>query len=198
MTDWAANVDQLLFDGETVLESLDVGEDRLYVTSHRLLAFMPTGDDPNFAAIHRPNVTGVEQQAGGATEQFERAVKAGLLGFFLIAGGATVSLDGVLDASVDSAAAGQAGIGQFLGMLDVLTMVLALVDEVMLVAGLFSLALTAVATTLYVRSRRTDVVVKVAGGDDILLTGEDVTKADLIRLRRALGMRGSEQREDPR
>ena len=195
MTDWAAEVDRLLHDGETVEEALDVGQDRLVVTTHRLLAFMPSGDGPRFEAIHRPNVTGVEMQSGGAAHHLERAIKAGILGFFLLAGGATVSLDGMLTGSVDSAAASQTGVGDIIGFLGVLATVLALVDDVLLVAGLVSIAIAAVASTLYVRSRDTNVVVRVAGGDDVHLTGEDATEASLVRLRHAVGLRGVERSE---
>lgn len=187
MTDWAAKVDQLLHDGENVEESLDVGPDRLVVTTQRLLAFMPSGDGPRFEAIHRPNVTGVELQSGGSPQHLERALKAGILGFLLIAGGATVSLDGMLAGSVDSAAASQTGVGDIIGFLGVLATILALVDDILLVAGLLSIAVAALATTLYLRSRDTNVIVTVAGGDNVRLTGDDVTEASLEQLRRALG-----------
>lgn len=188
MTDWADEVDRLLHDGEDVEESLDVGPDRLVVTTQRLLAFMPSGDGPRFEAIHRPNVTGVELQSGGSPQHLERAIKAGILGFFLIAGGATVSLDGMLTGSIDPAAASQTGVGDIIGFLGVLATILALVDDILLVAGLLSIGVAALATTLYLRSRDTDVVVRVAGGDDVHLTGDDVTDASLVRLRQALGM----------
>ena len=190
MTDWAAEVDRLLHDGEDVEESLDVGPDRLVVTTHRLLAFMPSGDSPRFEAIHRPNVTSVDLQSGGSPHHLERAIKAGILGFFLLAGGATVSLDGMLTGSVDAATATQTGVGDVIGFLGVLATILALVDDILLVTGLASIGLAALATTLYLRSRDTDVVVRVAGGSDVHLAGEDVTEASLMRLRRALGFDG--------
>ena len=191
MTDWAAEVDRLLHDGEDVEELLDVGPDRLVVTTHRLLAFMPSGDGSRFEAIHRPNVTGVELQSGGSPQHLERALKAGILGFFLIAGGATVSLDGMLTGSVDAAAASQTGVGDIIGFLGVLATILALVDDILLVTGLISFGVAAVATSIYLRSRDTDVVVRVAGGDDVHLTGEDVTESSLVQLRRALGLGGA-------
>lgn len=188
MTDWADEVDRLLFDGESVADAMDVGDDHLVVTTHRVLAFMPSGDGPNFEAIHRPNVTGVERQAGGNQAHLERAAKSGILGFFLLAGGATISLDGMLSgATVDSTAASQTGIADLLGFMGVLQAIMALVDDAMLVGGLLALALAALATTLYLRSRDTTVVVHVSGGDDLHLTGADVTDATLTRVERALG-----------
>jgi len=198
MTDWANDVDRLLFDGEAIEESMDVGSDRLVVTTHRLLAFMPTGDGPRFEAIHRPNVVRVDLQAGGENDHLTRGVKAGILGFFLLAGGATVSLDGVLGGSVDTTGASQVGVGEIVGLLGVLQTILNLVDDALLVAGLVAFGVAAVAITLYARSRHTDVVVRVAGGDDVHLTGDDVTETSLVQLRRALGLRGSAQREEPR
>lgn len=198
MTDWANEVDRLLFEGERVEESLDVGSDRLVVTTHRVLAFMPTGSGKRFEAIHRPNVVRVDMQAGGDNDHLTRGVKAVILGFFLLAGGATVSLDGLLGGSVDTAGASQVGVGEIVGLLGVLQTILALVDDALLVAGLVAFGVAAVAFTLYARSRKTDVVVSVAGGDDVHMTGDDVTEASLVQLRRALELRGSEQREEPR
>lgn len=199
MTDWAAEVDRLLFDGESVEESIDVGDDRLVVTTHRVLAFMPTGDGPRFEPIHRPNVVSVDMQSGGANEHLERGAKAGIFGFFLLAGSATVSLDGLLAGSaVDTSAASQTGVGDIVGFLGVLQTILNLVDDALLVGGLLALGVAAFAFTLYARSRKTDVIVRVAGGDDVRLSGDDVTETSLVQLRRALGLRGSEQREEPR
>lgn len=198
MTARRAQVDRLLYDGETVEEFVDVGRDRLVVTSHRVLAFTPTGDGTRFDAIHRPNVTAVERQSGGATRHLERAAKATILGVFLIVGGATVNLDGLLAPdTVDPAAASQTGVGDVLGLLGVLNTVLALVDDALLVGGIASIGVAALALTLYRHSRRTDVVVRVAGSDDVHLTGDDATDASLTRLRRALGLRGTDEPTTP-
>lgn len=190
MSDWAAETERLLFDGEDVEERMDVGPDHLVVTSHRVLAFMPSGDGPNFSAAHRPNVEDVTMQAGGNPAHLQRAIKAGVLGVFLLVGGATVSLDGMLDASIDTSAASQTGVGQVVGMFSVLAMLMNLVDDALLVGGVLSLAVAATALTLYLRSRNTTVVVEVTGGDDIYMTGDDVTEGSVTRLRRALGLSG--------
>lgn len=183
-------VDRLLYDGEEVEELVDVGRDRLVVTSHRVLAFTPTGDGSRFDSIHRPNVTGVERRSGGATRHLERAAKAGVLGVFLLIGGVTVDLGGLIaGGGVDPATASQVGVGEVLGLLGVLQAVLALVDDALLVGGVASIGVAALALTLYRRSRHTDVVVRVAGGDDVHLSADDATDASLTRLRRALGLR---------
>jgi hypothetical protein len=186
MSEHGADVDRLLFDGETVEEDVPVGGDRLVVTSHRVLAFLPTRDGSNFEAVHRPNVTGVRRESGGSSDQLERGLKAAVLGFVLLVGGSIVSFDGLLDgASVDAAAASQTGIGDVLGLLDVLNTVLAFVDDALVFGAILSLAVAAVAFTLYWRSRRTDVVIRVAGGEDVRL-GDDPAEAALTRVRRAL------------
>ena len=48
MAGWKSRVDDLLYDGETARETVDVGTSRVVVTSHRVLAFTPDADGENF------------------------------------------------------------------------------------------------------------------------------------------------------
>ena len=56
---WAGSVDDLLFDGERVRRSVSLGDNRVVVTSHRLLAFTPGRSGENYRQVDVPNVTDV-------------------------------------------------------------------------------------------------------------------------------------------
>ncbi|SFR88968.1 hypothetical protein SAMN05216559_0558 [Halomicrobium zhouii] len=175
MARWRTRVDDLLYDGEDVETDVEVGEGAVVVTSHRVLAFTPESDGANYDYVDRPNVTGVERTNRGTIAYLFHAVKALLVGGVLLAAGQLVSLDGMVDGIELSTAGGAGmGLGGFLSVMQNLLNLLAMLDEIMTLAGAGALLLGALSLGAYALSRETLLVVEVAGDDDVELpAGED-------------------------
>lgn len=165
---WRDRVNDLLYDGETV----DVGANRVYVTSHRVLAFPDAdGDAANFQPVERPNVEGVGAERDGDRRALAKALAWAVAGVPLAVAGVLVEVGDVvsLPESVRSGDAA-AGAGGVVSAFRDVVAALSLVDEgVALVGGLF-VALAAWYAVRYVRSRERVVVLGVAGDDDIRLS----------------------------
>lgn len=185
MTRWIDRVDQLLYDGEEVVEKVPIGAGGVVVTTHRVLSFTPEGDGPNYAYADLPNVVGLERTTTGDVRLLWIAVRAGGIGLVLAAAGWLIDLDGLLEGvSLDGAGTGELGLGGVLGGLRRLFALLAVLDEALLLLGGLALAAAAVVLGVYGRSRTTELVVAVAGGDDLRLPAPDEPVQG--RLRQAL------------
>jgi hypothetical protein len=178
MTNWLAQVDQLLYDGETVQSRVEVGEGGVVVTTHRVLVFTPDREGANYTAVDRPNVSGVTERTVGNGSLLEPALKGTIVGGFLLAGGYFVSLDSLVG-GIDLTGTGQIGLGGFLGLMQQLLTALALVDELMTVAGAGAIILATALFGLYLLSRERVIVVGVEGREDVHMTApdDDVTLA---------------------
>jgi hypothetical protein len=110
---WVDRADDLLFDGEAVEAEVAVGDGGVVVTTHRVLAFTPDREGPNYRTVDRPNVEGVDLTTKGTWAFLERGLKALVAGIVLIGAGQLISLDDLIGGvSLDSAgAAGQLGMG---------------------------------------------------------------------------------------
>ena len=62
---WVERAEGLLYEGESVRETVPVGAGGIVVTTHRLLAFTPDREGPNFRQVDRPNVDGAEVRTVG-------------------------------------------------------------------------------------------------------------------------------------
>lgn len=184
--DWVERAGDLLYDGESIREHVRVGDGGVVVTSHRLLAFTPDRDGPNFRQVDRPNVEGVDRTTVGDAEFLEQGLKALVAGVVLVAAGQMVSLDSLVSGvSLDSSgAAGAMGLGGMLGALQGMLRLLAQLDDIMTLFGGLALALSAVVLAVYHWSRERVLVVSVAGDEDIELAAPD--DATLERVRAAL------------
>ena len=173
--DWVEQADGLLYDGESIQETVPAGAGGVVVTSHRLLAFTPDREGANYRQVDRPNVEGVACRTSGAFRFLQQAVKALVVGAVLVVAGTTVSLDGMVSGiSLDSGgAAGAVGIGGLLGLLQSMLSLLAQLDDLLRLFGGLALAFGAVVLAVYVRSRERLLVVTVAGSEDIELTAPD-------------------------
>ncbi|MDS0259948.1 hypothetical protein NDI56_11135 [Haloarcula sp. S1CR25-12] len=173
--DWVAQAEQLLYDGESIRETVPVGASGVVVTSHRLLAFTPDREGANFRQVDRPNVEGATYRTSGEFRFLQQAVKALVVGAVLVVAGTTVSLDGMVSGiSLDSGgAAGAVGIGGMLGLLQSMLSLLAQLDDLLRLFGGLALAFGVVVLAVYVWSRERLLVIAVAGGDDIELTAPD-------------------------
>ncbi len=82
------HVEDLLYDGETVRETVDLAAGQVVVTSHRVLAFTPRTEGANFRQADLPNVEGVGLGAQTEADLLERALRFGVIGVVLLGFGA--------------------------------------------------------------------------------------------------------------
>ena len=185
MSEWLDRVDGLLYDGETVETRVEVGEGGVVVTSHRVLAFTPDGQGANFRHVDRPNVGGVERTTRGEFGYLAAGSKALVLGAVLLAAGQSISLDGVVG-SIDLTTTTDLGLSGFLRAMQTLLDVLAMLDELVTVAGALGLLAAALLLGAYVRTREDRLVLDVAGDDGIELPIGRDDAATVERLDRAV------------
>lgn len=180
------DVERQLREDEEIEVAVTAGDGRLVLSTHRLFAVTPERDGPNLATARRPNVEGIEAETTGGTGHLERGIKASVVGLLLLGISASVDLAGLLgDARVDSETAGQVGVGQVVAMLDALQTGLALLDTGMLVGGFVAVLVGLASLGLFIRERQRNLVVRVAGDDDLELDA-DVSDSDLADLERRL------------
>jgi hypothetical protein len=189
---WADHVTELLYDGESVVESIDAGDARVVVTSHRVLAFTPGGDGPAFRQVDRPNVVNVTAGARSEGGLLSRAARWGIIGLLLLGIGLVVDMDAFLgEVAIDGRAGSQIGVSGILGLVQSLLDLLRRLDEFLVIAGLLVLALAAVALGAYGLTREATVVIGVAGDDpDIHLPREAVDETTVARLEAAIAPAG--------
>lgn len=186
--DRRTGVERLLYAGEEVLVRVGRGPDEVVVTSHRLLAFTPEREGPNFHAVDRPNVESVAFESTGRTGLVTTGAKALVAGIVTVAAGVLVDFDGLIE-SIPSTGTGSVATGGILGMLDAIRTVLALADVVLFgLGGLLVLGGVA-ALVGYWSTRREVVVVAVAGGDDVHLDGDGFGDSELSTIEMALDRR---------
>ncbi len=164
VTDWRDRVDQLLYAGERVTESVDVGAGRVVVTTHRVLAFTPEGDGANFRTADRPNVEGARVGADGNRRYLRWALGPLLLGALLLAAGSQLSVGDPLS-GVDTSGGGTAGTGGIVSTVAGITSLLSLLDELMVAVGAVCLLLAALLVGVYLLGRERLLVVSVEDPD---------------------------------
>jgi hypothetical protein len=180
------DVERQLREDEEVEVTVTAGGGRLVLTSHRVFAVTPERDGPNFATARRPNVEAVEEETTGGTDHLERGIKASVVGLLLLGISVSVDLAGLLgNARVDGETAGQLGVGQVVAMLDALQTGLTLLDSGMLVGGFVAVLGGLASLGLFIRERQRNLVVRVAGGEELKLDA-DVSDSDLADLQRRL------------
>jgi len=182
MADWSDRVDQLLFDGETVESSVDVGAGTVVVTGHRLLVFTPDGEGPRYRAIDRPNVLGVEQRGVSPYDVRSTVAKVGVGAVLLVLLGIVVDPQALIPRPDLSSAQGTGGmVGPVETMLDVFYAF----DEVALGLGAMLAIVCAGLLGVQLATRSDRLAIEVAGEDDVLLSF-GVDDATLVALEEAL------------
>lgn len=178
MADWNERVDQLLFDGETVEESVDVGGGTVVVTSHRLLVFTPAGDGPRYRAIDRPNVLGVERRGVSPYDVRAIVAKLGVGAVLFLLVGLFVDPQALIPRPDLSAAQ---GVGGMTGMVETMLDAFYALDEVALGLGALLAIVGAGLLAVQLATRSERLAIEVAGDDDVLLSFgvDDATLADL-------------------
>jgi len=184
---WVDRANELLYDGETIAETVDVGANRVFVTSHRVLAFFPEGEGANFRQVDRPNFEGVtasDESDGGA---LAKAGVWGFLGVGSVVGGLVVEVGDVVSMPENLQGGAVGGTGGLVSTFETLVSVLALVDEGVALLGLVLLAVAGGYGYRYANSRQHVVTVDVAGEDDVrLVVDDDATTDAAATLRQAL------------
>ncbi|MEF8900088.1 MAG: hypothetical protein V5A25_02530 [Halovenus sp.] len=188
MVRWQERVDDLLYEGETVEETVDFEGFRLVVTSHRVLAFTPETEGENFQQVDRPNVTRVTTGAGRDEAMLRRSVALGAFGAVSVAIGALVDFDSLVgDVDVRSDAAGQLGIGGVLDTIQWLFDLLSRLDEFLLVFGSIATIVAVALLAVYWFLREPALVVETVGDDGTIRVPQPTGDADArVRLERAI------------
>ncbi len=202
MSQWRERTEELLYAGESVEESVEIDDARVFVTSHRVLAFTPGADGATFRQADRPNVAGVSSGSRGESTLLEQGVKMGVVGGVLVVAGFVLDF-GALVGDVDLAggqAAGQVGLGGILGTLGTALVVLRDLDQYMQLAGALLVLLAVVLVGVYWHLRESTLRIEVEGDEDIQVPGPaDGTEAVVDRLERAVTPgTGDEQTGDER
>ncbi|WP_248515675.1 hypothetical protein [Salinarchaeum laminariae] len=177
MADWSERVDELLFDGESVESTVDVGAGTIVVTSHRVLVFTPEGDGPRYRAIDRPNVLGVEQRGVSPFDLFSKATKLGVGGGLLVLVGLVVDPEALFPRPDLSGAQGMGvvdTVDSMLGVFYALDLALLALGAVLSIVGVGLL-------TVQLATRKDRLAIEIAGEDDVVLSWgvDDATVAEI-------------------
>ena len=164
-TRWAGSVEDLLFEGETVRKEVAVGEDRVVVTSHRLLAFTPTRDGENYRQIDLPNVVDVSAGHDGERTLLYQAGRALLYGAVLLAVGVFVDFGAFVptDVFANAGATSRIGLGGVVGLVQRFLNLVASLDEFARIVGALVVLFAVFVLAVYLLTRDRAVVVHVAG-----------------------------------
>lgn len=175
MAGWSERVEELLYDGESIESTLDLGTASIVVTTHRVLAFTPETDGANFRHVDRPNVDGVTLRSGGQRSVLFRGLRAAVYGLLLVGAGALLPIDSILSGVSMPTSAGRLGIGGVLGLFRTMLRLLRDLDEILLLVGGLLLLFSLVPMGVYLRTRERALIVEVAGeADSIRVPAADV------------------------
>lgn len=168
MSRWQRRVDELLFEGETVRERLDIGSSHVVVTSHRVLSFTPELEGENFRQVDRPNVTGVETSALSKANLLRRGLMAGVLGGVLLLAGVLFDPTAVFGENLDleTGTANDFGLG---GLMDATQSMFALMmnlDSILRTFGALALLLSTVILSVYWYFRTPTLAIRLAGDEE--------------------------------
>lgn len=160
---WSDRVEELLYDGETVDEQVDVDTATVFVTSHRVLAFTPEREGANFQQADRPNVVSVDLDASGEAKFLRWAARAAIYGLVLIVAGTLLPIDDVLADVALPETTGQLGIGGVLGLFERMLTLLRNLGAYMQLLGALLLLFAVVPMGVYLWSRDRSLVIEIAG-----------------------------------
>ncbi|WP_436936073.1 hypothetical protein [Halovenus marina] len=188
MSGWQARVDELLYDGESVRDSLELDSAQVVVTSHRVIAFTPDLDGENFQQVDRPNVTGVEASASANDSLLSRVISTGAIGLLLVAVGYAVDFESILgDAAIDGQTSTGTGLGSVIQTTRSMLDIVAQLDEMMRLLGALALLFAVALFGVYWLGRDPTLLITTAGDtDDIRLPRPENVAAARSRLEAAI------------
>ncbi|THE62769.1 hypothetical protein D8Y22_22140 [Salinadaptatus halalkaliphilus] len=188
---WTDRIDQLLYEGESEQQRVTVGQATIVVTSHRVLAFTPDGDQ-QYWSVDRPNVDTVTVESTGSIRYLLWTVGLACLA---IAGAITAlvfsftSLVSTPDLDSESAADGSGAGATDIATESIATIesMLAIIDVAVVVTSALAIGLAAACFVLYVRSRSRQLVLSVLGGDDLAIpVGSETVGTTPMELQNAI------------
>lgn len=171
---WQTHLDQLLYEGERVIETASGHSVGLVVTSHRLLVFTPELEGKNFQVLQRPNVTGINSEERGPAKWLSASMKWAIGGVAMAIGGLVLDLEGVMG-STSTAGADAVGVGWIGGVFSLFQTAFSLLDDVLLFAGLLGIGLSLALFGWYWANRAETMTVEVAGREDLELPAAGLT-----------------------
>jgi len=167
---WRDRASDRLRNGEVIEETVAVGENGVVVTNQRLLAFVPEGDGANYRAVERPNVEDATLRHDGDTDYLEYTAKGALGGLAAIGIGLTVDFGSFISLEgVSTTGASEVGVGGLTSLLTSITSLMDRIDDALLVGGLLALVLGLGAFGLYLESRTHNLVIDIAGEEDLYI-----------------------------
>jgi len=166
MSRWSDRVEELLYEGESVVDRIEVGTATVVVTSHRVLAFTPRQDGANFQQADRPNVTGVSMTTDSDSAVLGYALRATAYGLVLVVTGVILPIDRFLSGVTIPETTGQLGIGGVLGLFQQLLSLLRNLDDLMQAFGALLLLFAIVPFGVYLWSREQSLVIELAADDE--------------------------------
>lgn len=174
---------ELRYAGEDVIERVDLDESRVVVTTHRVLVATPEGPGSRFRSVHRPNILGIKRSVRTDGHTGRRALQVGAYAVVLSAAGIFIEFDDLV-ASVDLSGTEALGgvatsIGQILSLL-------ALIDDLLLGAGLLAGVVAVGFAGIYLRRRKREFQIEVAGDDPVSLPSQERGEVIANRLRAAI------------
>lgn len=185
---WADRVEALLYDGETVRERVEVEGSLVAVTSHRVLAFTPDADGPNFREVERPNVVGVSTGAETTGTLLARGVRWTVIGLVLVGIGTVIDFGAIVgDVDLSTGGTGSVGIGGVLGAVQGMLDLLRQLDALLQTLGALVALLGVLVLGGYLLTRTPTLVVEVAGDEaDVHVPRPDDVAATRDRLEAAI------------
>lgn len=156
----------LLYEGETPVDTFTFSGSRIVVTSHRVLVMTPDGPGSRFRTAYRPNITGVGSTTTADGAHARRAIKTSLYGVVLLAAGYFINLD-TLVAGVDLS--GTSELGGASAIISQLLRIMTLIDDLLFGAGVLTIALACLFAIIYVWRRERSFTIELADDAPIRL-----------------------------
>ena len=182
-----SSLDQLLYDGETVLEEAAGREAGVVLTSHRLLVFTPESAGPNLQTFHRPNVTGLTTGQRGHSRWLVAGAKWLGFGVLLTIVGAILDLDGVLEPVSTDGTTGTVGVGWIGDLFGLFNTAFRLLDDVLFFGGILAVLGGIALLGWYWQTRGELITIELAGSDDVDLPAPGFDADSIRSLQSAIG-----------
>jgi hypothetical protein len=180
MAAWSDRAEDLLFEGESIEDSVDVDTGRVVVTTHRVLVFTPEFGEKNYRHVDRPNVVGVKTDHTGRRTLLEYALKLGLGGALLVGIGLSVDFGNFVPTDTLPSTNSAMGIGSILGTVQSMMQLLAMLDEFMVMGGAMGVIAGTALGSVYVLTRTKLLVIECAG-DDITMAAPDENAKRVVK-----------------
>jgi hypothetical protein len=182
MAAWTERAEDLLFEGESIEESVDVDTGRVVVTTHRVLVFTPEFGEKNYRHVDRPNVVGVKTDHTGRRTLLEYALKLGLGGALLVGIGLSVDFGNFVPTDTLPSTNSAMGIGSILGTVQSMMQLLAMLDEFMVMGGAMGVIAGTALGSVYVLTRTKLLVIECAGEDITMAAPKENAKRVVTRI----------------